>query len=114
MPYGAGFVAATAAGAAAIVDPRPAATPELRRVFAEYAHIGKVLPAVGYSAAQVQALRRTIEASAADVVVAATPVDLARLVGPGTPIVRARYEFEDVDTPGLAGLMDRWLATRPR
>jgi predicted GTPase len=65
MPYGAGFVAATAAGAAVIVDPRPAAAPELREVFAAYPHIGPVLPAVGYSAAQVDALRRTIESSEA-------------------------------------------------
>jgi predicted GTPase len=109
MPYGAGFVAATAAGAAVIVDPRPAAAPELREVFAAYPHIGPVLPAVGYSAAQVDALRCTIESSEAEVVVAATPVDLARLLGPGKPIVRARYEFEDVDEPGLAALVDRWL-----
>jgi predicted GTPase len=109
MPYGAGFVAATAAGAAVIVDPRTAAAPELRAVFAEYPHIGPVLPAVGYSAAQVEALRRTIEESDAEVVVAATPVDLARLLGPGKPIVRARYEFEDVDQPGLGALVDRWL-----
>ncbi|HEU4368696.1 MAG TPA: GTPase [Methylomirabilota bacterium] len=110
MPYGAGFMAATAAGAAAIVDPRPTAAPALRDVFAEYPHIGRVLPAVGYSSAQVEALRQTIEAAAADVVVSATPVDLARLLGPGKPIVRARYEFEDVDEPGLAAHVDRWLA----
>jgi predicted GTPase len=109
MPYGAGLVAARAAGAAAIVDPRTAAAPELRAVFAEYPHIGPVLPAVGYSAAQVEALRRTIEESDAEVVVAATPVDLARLLGPGKPIVRARYEFEDVDQPGLGALVDHWL-----
>jgi len=109
MPYGAGFVAATAAGAAVIVDPRPAAAPALREVFAQFPHIGRVLPAIGYSPAQVEALRRTIEMSDADVVVAATPVDLARLLGPGKPIVRARYEFEDVDEPGLAAHVDRWL-----
>jgi predicted GTPase len=108
MPHGAGYVAAVAAGAV-IVDPRPAAPPELREVFARYPHIGRVLPAVGYSPAQVTALRRTIETSDAEVVVAATPVDLARLLGPGKPVVRARYEFEDVDEPGLAAHVDRWL-----
>ena len=112
MPYGAGFVAARAAGAAALVDPRMAAAPELRAVFAAYPHIGPVLPAVGYSPAQIDALRRTIETSDAEVVVSATPVDLARLLGPGKPIVRARYEFEDVDEPGLGALVDRWLEGR--
>jgi predicted GTPase len=110
MPHGAGLVAARAAGAAAIVDPRPVADPELARILAQYPHIGPVLPAVGYSAGQVAALRRTVEAARADVVVAATPVDLARLIDTATPIVRARYEFEDVDDPGLGALVDRWLA----
>ena len=51
MSYGAGHVAATAAGAAAIVDPRESAVPEIAAVFRAYPHIGKVLPAVGYGAA---------------------------------------------------------------
>ena len=35
MPHGAGFVAATEAGAAAVVDPRPYATPAIAEVFAQ-------------------------------------------------------------------------------
>lgn len=112
MPYGAGYVAATAAGAAAIVDPRPAAAPALRDIFAAYPHIGPVLPAVGYGAAQVEALRRSVDQAEADVVVAATPVDLARLLRCNKTVVRARYEFEDVDDPGLGVIVDRWLAGR--
>ena len=49
--------------------------------------------------------------SAAVPVVAATPVDLARLMAPATPVVRARYEFADGEEPGLAGLVDRWVAS---
>ena len=114
MPHGAGFVAAQAAGAAAIVDPRPAAVPEVRAVFAEYPHIGPVLPAVGYSPAQLEALRLTIDRAEADVVVAATPVDLGRLIAVSKPLVRARYEFAEADEPGLGALVDEWLArTRP-
>jgi predicted GTPase len=110
MPHGAGFVAATAAGAAGVIDPRPFAVGELATVFARHPHIGSVLPAIGYSAGQVDALRATIERSGAEVVVAATPVDLARLLGTSTPIVRARYEFEEAGEPTLASLADRWLA----
>jgi predicted GTPase len=113
MSYGAGHVAATSAGAAAIVDPRAAAAPALREVFAAYPHIGPVLPAVGYSAPQLEALRRTIDQADADVVVAATPVDLARLLRCDKPVVRARYEFEDVDARGLGAIVDRWLEARP-
>jgi predicted GTPase len=111
MPYGAGFIAAKAAGAI-IVDPRAAAAPEIRRVFAQYPHIGPVLPAVGYSLAQLEALRDTIQRSQAEVVVAATPVDLARLIAVRQPIVRARYEFAEVSRPGLGAVVDAWLAHR--
>jgi predicted GTPase len=112
MPHGAGFVAATAAGAV-VVDPRPAAAPLLRDVFAQYPHIGLVVPAVGYSPAQLEALRLTLARASADVVVAATPVDLARLVPLDKPIIRARYEFAETSEPGLGGLIDDWLAQLP-
>ena len=114
MPYGAGFVAAKAAGASAIIDPRPFVASELREVFARYPHIGPVLPAVGYDAAQRAALRETIDRSDADVVIAATPVDLARLIAPVKPVVRARYEFADDDDSRLARLVDGWIASIPR
>ncbi len=110
MPHGAGFVAATAAGAAGVIDPRPFAVGELAAVLGRYPHIGPVLPAIGYSPAQVDGLRATIERSRAEVVVAATTVDLARLLGTSTPIVRARYELEEAGEPTLASFVDRWLA----
>jgi predicted GTPase len=110
MPYGAGFIAASAAGAAAIVDPRPGAAGELASVFARYPHIGPVLPAVGYGPGQLAALRATIERSDAELVVAATPVDLAPLLALRRPVVRARYELQDAGQPTLADFVDRWLA----
>ena len=110
MPWGAGYLAAKHAGAKAIVDPRAFAAPEIASVYAQYPHIGPVLPAEGYSSAQLEALRRTINATEADVVVAATPIDLGALVKLNKPIVRARYEFAEVESPGLAGELDRFLA----
>jgi len=110
MPHGAGYVAALQAGAAAIVDPRASVAPEIAAVYAQYPHIGPVLPAMGYSAAQLEALRQTINAARADVVVAATPIDLAALIDLDKPVVRARYEFVDSETPGLAAELDRFLA----
>jgi predicted GTPase len=109
MPHGAGFVAATAAGAV-VVDPRSAAAPSIREVFARHPHIGPVLPALGYSPDQLEAFRATIDAVDADLVVAATPVDLARLIHVNKRIVRARYEFAEAAEPGLGGLVDAWLA----
>jgi predicted GTPase len=106
MAYGAGYVAALTAGAAAIVDPWPFAVPELRRVFEAYPHIGRVLPAVGYNAAQIAALEGTINASDADVVVCGSPVDLGRLLRIGKPVVRARYEFAEAGEPRLSASVD--------
>lgn len=108
MSHGAGFVAATAAGAN-IVDPRLSADPAIRTVFDAYPHIGKVLPAVGYSATQLRALETTIEHSSAELVVSATPVDLARLLDVSKKIVRARYEFAEAGEPTLTAIVDRFV-----
>jgi predicted GTPase len=109
MAHGAGLIAAQRAGAAAIVDPRACAVPQIMQVYAQYPHIGPVLPALGYSAQQLEALRLTLEAADADVIVAATPVDLASLLRLRIPVARVRYEYRDLDAPGLAGHVDRYL-----
>lgn len=110
MPHGAGYVAAMQAGAAAIVDPRVSAAPAIAAVYAQYPHIGPVLPATGYTPAQLEALRQTINGTPADVVVAATPIDLAALIALDKPVVRARYEFVDSETSDLSAVLERFLA----
>ena len=110
MPYGAGYVAATAAGAAEIVDPRLSAAPEIAAVFQAYPHIGMVLPAVGYGDAQLRALAATIHSSRADVVVSATPIDLGKLIACNKPIIRARYDYAAAGGDGLAPFIDAFLA----
>jgi predicted GTPase len=110
MPYGAGYVAATAAGAGVIVDPRASASPSIRELLARHPHIGPVLPAVGYDHAQLDALRETIDRAGVDVVVSATPLDLGALIELRTPVVRARYEFVDAGWPTLASMVDGFLA----
>jgi predicted GTPase len=112
MAYGAGYIAARAAGVAAIVDPRSSAVPAIRDVYARYPHIGAVLPAVGYGEAQLEALAATIRAADADCVISATPCDLAALVALDKPVVRARYDYADLDSPGLAGRVREFLAAR--
>ncbi len=109
MPYGAGYVAALASGAAQIVDPRAAATPAIQRVFQSYPHIGQVLPAVGYSPQQLRDLEQTVNAADADVVVAATPVDLSRLLRLNKPIVRTHYDLAEVGEPKLSTLVDVFI-----
>jgi predicted GTPase len=109
MAYGAGLVAAAAAGAE-VVDPRASAAAPIAAVFDAWPHIGRVLPAMGYGDAQRAALRETIERSAADVVVAGTPVDLARILRLTKPVVRVHYELEERDAPRLGAIVDGFLA----
>ncbi|MBT9612201.1 MAG: tetraacyldisaccharide 4'-kinase [Burkholderiales bacterium] len=108
MSYGAGYLAAKAA-AAVIVDPRSTAVASIQQVYSAYPHIGPVLPALGYSPAQLDALRQTINAAAVDVVVAATPCDLGALIAIDKPLVRVRYEFAEVGEPKLSDLVQAFL-----
>ncbi len=113
MPYGAGYVAARAAGAL-VVDPRPWAAPPIRAVYADHPHIGPVLPAVGYAPDQLAGLAETLDRAEADAIVSGTPIDLAALVAPRKPVVRARYGYADSGTPTLGSLVDAFLAERAR
>ena len=106
MATGAGFAAAKSAGVAEIIDPRQSATPEIAALFAQYPHIGPVLPAVGYNPAQRAALAATIARSDAALVIIGTPFDLARIIPFDKPSLRARYELSDMDSPGLAAALD--------
>jgi predicted GTPase len=51
---------------------------------------------MGYGDAQIQELENTINASPADVLLVATPIDLTRLVKVRMPAVRATYRLEEV------------------
>jgi predicted GTPase len=102
MTFGAGTVAARQEGAAELVDPRPFAKGALADVFAANPHLANVLPAMGYTDQMLDDLGATIEAVAADVVVAGTPIDLGRLLATSRPIRRARYELEEVGRPTIA------------
>ena len=112
MASGAGHRAAVQSGARELIDPRPYATAGLARMYANHPHIGRVLPALGYSEEQIEELRATIERCAPDVVVSATPCDLAQLLGAGVPVVRARYEFAEAGEPGLGAVLDEFLDKR--
>lgn len=105
MAFGAGTVAALAEQAGELVDPRPFARGPIAETFAAYPHLGRVLPAMGYSSEMLGALAATIDAVDADVVVTGTPIDLGRLIDVRQPLRRARYEIEEVGTPTLADVL---------
>ncbi|MCK6453040.1 MAG: GTPase [Alphaproteobacteria bacterium] len=108
MAHGAGYAAARAAGAEP-VDVRMVAAPAIRAAFEQYPHIGPVLPALGYDAAQLRALADTLDAADADIVISATPLDLAALIRIGKPVLRAHYAYADAGAPTLARVIDDFL-----
>jgi predicted GTPase len=109
MAYGAGVVAAHRARAAALVDPRPWAAGSIKEVYARHPHIGELLPAMGYSEQQRVDLAATINASDADVVLIATPIDLRRVCDLEVPAVRATYDLDPISEPGFDELLVRRL-----
>ena len=116
MTFGAGIVAAKRFGASGIVDPRPYATGELKATLEKYPDLDRLLPAMGYGDVQLRELEAALNATPADVVLAATPIDLTRILTLTKPVVRVRYELEEVEGPSLRGLLqpviDRAMAAR--
>jgi predicted GTPase len=109
MPDGAG-AAASRKLARELVDPRPYAVGSLREVYEKYPHIGRVLPAVGYSEEQIKDLEDTIRRCVCDAVVIATPMDLRRKIRIDQPAVRGDYDF----SLDLQPLVDRFVDKRLR
>lgn len=109
MKYGAGVVAAKKFGAKELVDPRPYTVGTISDTFAKYPGIGVLLPAMGYGEQQVRDLEATINATDCDVVLSATPIDIARLVKVNKPIVRVDYALAERVPGQLAALLKRFF-----
>jgi len=112
MPFGAGFAAVRDLPDVDIVDPRVSAAPDIAAIYRKFPHIGMVLPAMGYSDQQRQSLAHTINRSAADIVVAATPANISRVLEIKKPVVRVSYEYEDAGADTLSEAVDGFLDRR--
>ena len=108
MAYGAGVVAAQKYGAAKIIDPRPAAGGSIRKTFEKYRHLDKVLPAMGYSETQINELAETIAKIDCDLIISATPIDLNRLITTRQPMLPVGYELEEIGTPTLEDVLQKF------
>lgn len=109
MSYGAGVVGAKAAGVAEIVDPTPYAVDSIADTYAKYPNAQGILPAMGYSPAQIRDLEATIEAMPVDVVVAGTPIDITRVLKVSKPIVRARYALQPHEPERLEAIVRNFV-----
>jgi predicted GTPase len=110
MAFGAGFLAAERNGAAKIVDPRPFAVGTVAAVFERYPHIGRVLPAIGYSETQIRDLSATIANTPCDLILFSTPIHLCRLVSCDKPTLRVRYDYADHGEPSLEEVLKKRMA----
>jgi predicted GTPase len=113
MAYGAAWVAAEKYGAGHIIDPRPFAAGSLQEVFKQYPHIGRVLPAMGYSQEQIEDLAATIKNTPCDLVLFSTPIHLCRLLSCAKPTLRVRYEYQDYGEPTLQAVLKKKMAAWP-
>lgn len=109
MPYGAGYLAMQRAGVE-VVDPREYAVGEIAEAFDKYPHMARVLPALGYGESQLADLQETIERVPCDVVVFATPIDLARVVNIQKQTTRVTYSLEETGTEQLPALLSEAFA----
>jgi len=112
MAYGAGVLAARQYHAMELVDPRPYAVGSIRETYQRYPHLTNLLPAMGYSALQRFELEETIRRTPCDLVLIATPIDLARVVPIDKMNLRVTYEVEEVSEPGLAERLVQFLEER--
>ena len=108
MPYGAGVVAARLCGAAELIDPRPFAVGSIRGTYERYPHMTTLLPAMGYSAMQRHELEQTINQVPCDLVLVATPIDLAGVIKLDKPSLRVTYEVEELTKPGLIAALEKF------
>ncbi|HEX9914465.1 MAG TPA: cyclic 2,3-diphosphoglycerate synthase [Candidatus Bathyarchaeia archaeon] len=100
MKYGAATIKAMESGAD-IVDPRPYVTGTIKDIYSLWPHLGKVLPAVGYSDHQIRELEAAINAVPCDFVLMGTPTDLRRYMKVDKPVLRVKYEFQEIEPGSL-------------
>ncbi len=112
LSEGAGAVAARGLKAT-LVDPRPKAVGSIRKAYQRFPKLGRVIPALGYSAAQLSELERSINAVACDAVVLGTPSDLTRVISIRRPVARVRFEASEAGGKKLEALVRASEALQP-
>jgi predicted GTPase len=83
----------------------------IAEVLHRYPSMEALVPAMGYDERQVADLEATLNASGADLVLSATPIDLAALTKLTLPVTRVGYELVQASGPALADLLAPVLAT---
>ena len=108
MTYGAAVLAAKANGAAELIDPRGCAVGAIAATFAEYPHVGALLPAMGYGKQQRKDLSETIRRCDPDLVLIGTPIDLRKLIDIDRPAMRITYRLQEIGEPTLKDVLGEY------
>ena len=95
LPTGVAFKVASEFGASKIIDPRDYSVGSLKEVYTRFAHLGKVLPAMGYSEHQMKELEETINRTPCDAVIVGTPINLGGFLEIAKNKARVTYELEE-------------------
>ena len=105
LSTGAGMLAAKKFGAGSIADPKPYVVGTIKNAFNKYKQLDMALPALGYSEQQLSELEQVIENVPCDAVLSGTPIDITRVIKVSKPIIRVRYELEEMDGTPLKDLI---------
>jgi predicted GTPase len=105
MAFGAGTLFVQRNGGE-LVDPRPFLAGSLRATLQQYPHLGREIPAMGYSEQQIADLAASVDAVPADVVVDGSPADLGRVLRCNKPIINVRHELDDTSARRLVAALD--------
>lgn len=108
MSYGAGLVAARKFGVKQIVNPKPFAIGSIKGTYNKYPHIDSILPAMGYGSSQMEELENTINNIDCDVVISGTPIDITRIIKTKKPIIRVRYNLQEIGKPDLYDVLKQF------
>lgn len=110
MTFGAGMVAADEFEAAEIIDPRPYAVGSIKDAYTKYPNLGKLIPALGYYEDQLADLEASIKATPCDLILNGSPIDISRVIDVDKPMMRVRYDLQEIGDPTLDCILGEFLA----
>jgi predicted GTPase len=109
MKFGAAYIAALKFGAKEIIKPYEYAVGSIKKAMETWG-VYEVLPALGYSDRQIRELEEVINSSPAEIIVSATPINLSRVIKTNKPILRVRYELQEIGKPTLEDVIREFIS----
>ena len=94
LTHGAGTIAALK-HKGIIIDARPYAVGSIQETYQKWKHLGKELPAMGYSKQQIKELQETLNQAKCDIIIDGSPANLQRIVKVNKPILNVTYQLEE-------------------